>query len=604
MTPRAPHALPSAPPAPGRGLRARAGRHRSLMAPVLAALVAAALAWLLAERWANASLHETLDRSLLLTARAVEAEIDRFRALPDVAGEDARIRAALIDPRALDAANRYLETISAHGGAADLFLINAQGQAIAASNWNRPSSFVGEYYNFRPYFTQAMETGRGQFYAIGVTTGVPGYFLSTRVTSGNQTGVLVVKLDLRPLQATWRSAGAQMALADADGVIFLSGREDWLYRPLAPLAPETLQSLTATRTYDGVDLAAAAPLLPRAPLGADATGDGWIARLTGVDRTGWRLIAASPSGDVTGFASGWALIAALLALAAASALKSWEQRRQLVALRLSQSERLETMVATRTADLAREVEARAQAEADLRAAQEHLIHAEKMAALGRMSTAIVHEISQPLAAMEATLAAAEIGLPPSDARTAPRLATARGLIRRMQRTTKHLKSFGRKETGDLTLIDLAPVVASALELVTPRARAVGVIPAFTAASVPVLAGAVRMEQVAVNLILNALDAVEGQAGAAVTVTLAAHGPHAILTVADTGPGIAPDVLPRVTEPFFSTKTSGEGLGLGLAISKAILSEFGGDLAIASTPAAGTTVTVTLPRATTAREAAE
>lgn len=578
--------------------------HRGLLFPLLAALVAAALAWLIAERWATATLHETLDRSLLLTARAVEAEIDRFRALPDVAGEDARIRAALIDPRALDAANRYLETISAHGGAADLFLINAQGQAIAASNWNRPSSFVGEHYSFRPYFTQAMETGRGQFYAIGVTTGVPGYFLSTRVTSGNQTGVLVVKLDLRPLQATWRSAGAQMALADADGVIFLSGREDWLYRPLAPLTADTLQNLAATRTYDGVDLGQAPPLLPRAPLGADATGDGWIARLTGVDRTGWRLIAASPAGDVTGFAYGWALIAALLALAAAAGLKTWEQRRQLIALRLSQSERLESMVTTRTADLAREVEARRQAESDLRAAQEHLIHAEKMAALGRMSTAIVHEISQPLAAMEATLAAAEIGLPQADTGTAPRLATARGLIRRMQRTTKHLKSFGRKEAGALNLIDLAPVVTSALELVTPRARAVGVLPTFTPASVTVMAGAVRMEQVAVNLILNALDAVEGHPGARVTVTLSAQGPHAQLTVTDTGPGIAPDVLPRVTEPFFSTKTSGEGLGLGLAISKAILSEFGGDLAITSAPGAGTTVTVTLPLATAAREAAE
>ncbi|NEX47284.1 sensor histidine kinase [Pseudotabrizicola algicola] len=577
---------------------------RGILPPLLAALVAAALAWLVAERWATASLRESLDRSLLLTARAVEAEIDRFRALPDVAGEDARIRAALIDPRALDAANRYLETISAHGGASDLFLINAEGQAIAASNWNRPSSFVGERYSFRPYFTQAMESGRGQFYAIGVTTGVPGYFLSTRVTSGDQTGVLVVKLDLRPLQATWRSAGAQMALADADGVIFLSGREDWLYRPLAPLGAETLQRLDATRAYDGVDLAEAPPLLPRAPLGADATGEGWIARLTGVDRTGWRLIAARPAADVSGFALGWALIAALLALAAAAGLKTWEQRRQLIALRLSQSERLESMVATRTADLAREVEARRQAESDLRAAQEHLIHAEKMAALGRMSTAIVHEISQPLAAMEATLAAAEIGLPPADTGTAPRLATARGLIRRMQRTTKHLKSFGRKEAGALNLIDLSPVIVSALELVTPRARAVGVTPVFHPASVTVLAGAVRMEQVAVNLILNALDAVEGHSGASVTVSLSAHGPHATLTVSDTGPGIDPDILPRVTEPFFSTKTSGEGLGLGLAICKAILSEFGGDLAITSAPGQGTTVTVTLPLAARSREAAE
>lgn len=583
-------------------------RLRPALLPLLAALIAALLAWLVAERWVTASLRAEMDQSLLLTSRAVEAEIDRFRALPDVAGEDARIRAALTDPRALDDANRYLETVAAHAGASELFLINAEGRTIAASNWNRPGSFVGQDYGFRPYFRQAMEQGRGQFYAIGVTTGVPGYFLSTRVQSGPMTGVLVVKVDLRPLQQTWQAAGAQVALADADGVVFLSGREDWLYRPLSPLPADRLTQLEQTRTYDGVALGAASPLLARAPLGADAAGRDWVARLSVLPGgTGWRLIASRPAAAITGVAAGWALAAALLALAVAGLFKAWDQRRQIIALRLSQSEKLEAMVASRTADLAREVEARRQAEADLRAAQEHLIHAEKMAALGRMSTAIVHEISQPLAAMEATLTAAELSLPATDRKTAPRLLTAKGLIRRMQRTTKHLKSFGRKETGELALIDLCPVITSAIELVTPRARAVGVVPEvrLPPGPVPVLAGSVRMEQVAVNLILNALDAVEGLPGATVRVSLeGGEGGLLRLVVSDTGTGIAPDVLPRVAEPFFSTKTTGEGLGLGLSICKAILAEFGGFLAITSTPGQGTEVTVTLPLAEPAQEAAE
>lgn len=581
-------------------------RWRPALLPVLVALLAAALAGLMAERWATASMRQSLDQSLLLTARAVEAEIDRFRALPDVAGEDARIRAALTDPAELDQANRYLETVAGHAGASELFLIDSGGRTIAASNWNRPGSFVGQDYSFRPYFRQALETGRGQFYAIGVTTGVPGFFLSTRVEMGGTRGVLVVKLDLRPLQQTWRTAGAGVALADADGVVFLSGREDWLYRPLAPLSPEALTRLAETRAYDGVDLAQAAPLLTRVPLGADATGAGWIARLAMVQGTGWRLIASRPSAAITGVAAAWALAAALLALAVAGLFKAWDQRRQIIALRLSQSEKLEAMVAARTADLAREVEARTQAEADLRAAQEHLIHAEKMAALGRMSTAIVHEISQPLAAMEATLTAAELTLAGQDSPTAPRLATARGLIRRMQRTIKHLKSFGRKEPGELSLIDLRPVVASAIELVTPRARAVGVQPQVDPmpVSAPVMAGPVRMEQVLVNLLLNALDAVEGRPGAVVCVGLRADAGRVRLVVRDTGHGIAADVLPRVAEPFFSTKSGGEGLGLGLSICKAILSEFGGTLDVASVEGQGTTVTVSLPLAQARREAAE
>lgn len=594
---------PAVPPLPQSPLP----RLRAAVWPVLAALLAAALAWAVADRALTAGVRAGLDQSLLLTARAVEAEIDRFRALPDVAGEDARIRAALADPGALGDANRYLQTVAGHAGAAELFLIDATGRTIAASNWNRPDSFVGQDYGFRPYFRQALDQGRGQFYAIGVTTGVPGYFLSTRVTAGDVQGVLVVKVDLRPLQQTWRTAGAQVALADADGVVFLSGREDWLYRPLAPLTAETLVRLDRTRAYDGVALDRAAPLLDRAAVGADAAGADWIARLSTLPGTGWRLIAARPSAAITGGAAGWALGAALMALFAAGLVKSWDQRRQIVALRLSQSERLEAMVAARTADLAREVEARVQAEADLRAAQEDLIHAEKMAALGRMSTAIVHEISQPLAAMEATLTAAEMALPAADATTAPRLATARGLIRRMQRTTRHLKSFGRKESGaERSLIDLRPVVVSALELVTPRARAVGVAPVLDLPEAParVMAGAVRMEQVAVNLILNALDAVEGRPGAGVHVSLTVTGGRIRLSVDDTGHGIAPDVLPRVAEPFFSTRTGGQGLGLGLSICTAILTEFGGELAITSREGEGTEVTVLLPEAPPLREAAE
>lgn len=579
---------------------------RAALLPVLFAVIAALAGYLLAERWASARLHDGLDRSLLLTARSVEAEIDRFRALPDVAGEDARIRAALQDPRALEDANRYLETVAAHAGAAELFLIDARGRTIAASNWNRPGSFVGQDYSFRPYFRQAMETGRGQFYAIGVTTGVPGHFLSSRVTVGTITGVLVVKLDLRPLQDTWRTAGAQMALADADGVVFLSGREDWLYRPLAPLADDVLARLNETRAYDGIALSQVAPLLPAAPKGADAVGADWIGRLALVDGTGWRLIAARPAADVTGPAISWAALSAVLALALAAAAKALEQRRQIIALRLSQSERLESMVASRTADLAREVEARRLAETELRAAQEHLIQAEKMAALGRMSTAIVHEVSQPLAAMEATLAAAELSLPQGDSGTAPRLATARGLIRRMQRTIKHLKSFGRREGGERALVDLRPVAVAALELVIPRARTVGVTPVIhlPPRPVPVMAGQVRMEQVLVNLLLNALDAVEGVHGAQVRLDLSASGGQARITVTDSGTGISADILPRVTEPFFSTKIGGEGLGLGLAISKAILTEFGGDLAFAPAAGGGTVVTVTVPLAENLHEAAE
>jgi two-component system C4-dicarboxylate transport sensor histidine kinase DctB len=178
------------------------------------------------------------------------------------------------------------------------------------------------------------------------------------------------------------------------------------------------------------------------------------------------------------------------------------------------------------------------------------------------------------------------------------LGKVRGLIRRMQRTIRHLKSFARKEAGDRSLIDLRLTIASALEMIAPRASAVGIMPdaRLPDHSVLVMAGAVRIEQVAVNLLLNALDAAADMPDAQISIVLWAQDGHAHLRVSDTGNGITEEDLSRVAEPFFSTKLTGEGLGLGLAICKVILDDFGGTLDISSTQGRGTAVEVTLPLA--------
>lgn len=564
--------------------------------PLALAGLSALLVWFIAQTLAVNTARRELDQTLLLTTRAVEAEVERLRALPAVVGEDARIRDALAGDGPLQDANTYLEAVAAHVGAEELFLINAEGDTIAASNWNTDGSYIGQNYAFRPYFQDAITEGQGQFYAIGVTTGIPGYFLAARVEVGGAEGVVAVKQDLSILQDTWRAAEADIALADEHGVVFLSARPDWQYRPLVNLTPDALAQLVTTRAYEGVGLGETAPLLTEPPVGGDARGRNWIARIGSVPATGGQVVAIRPLGALQLMAFGWAVLAALAALAVAATVKALEQRRQITALRLSQSEKMEAMVVARTADLAREVDARRQAEADLRATQEALIHAEKMAAMGRMSAAIVHEISQPLAAMEATLSAAEMGMKPPDAATVTRIGKARDMIRRMQRTTKHLKSFARKENAELSLIDLRTPLKSALDLVLPRAKVVGVTPDIQVpeGKVPVMAGAVRVEQVIANLLLNALDAIEAKPDSSVTVTLTTEGDQALIKVCDTGVGISEQDLPRVTDPFFSTKLTGEGLGLGLAICKAILTDFRGTLDIWSAPEQGTRVTIALP----------
>ena len=107
------------------------------------------------------------------------------------------------------------------------------------------------------------------------------------------------------------------------------------------------------------------------------------------------------------------------------------------------------------------------------------------------------------------------------------------------------------------------------------------------------AGHARLEQVLVNLLHNAIEAVVPGEGE-VTLSILATADEVTLQVRDNGPGIAPDVLPRIAEPFFSTKVGGEGLGLGLAICFEVVQQFGGRLDIRSAPGAGTEVAVILP----------
>jgi two-component system C4-dicarboxylate transport sensor histidine kinase DctB len=570
---------------------------RTLIAAMALALCSALLAYTLTYRNTIADLKIQLDQTLILTARAVETEVARFGALPAIAAQDARILAALAQPNNaahIDAANQYLATTAALSGASLLFLMDDTGTTLATSNHLTDMNLVGRNFSFRPYFEAAINGGNGRYYAIGAITGDPGYFLSTPITTNGARGVLVVKVDLRPLQDTWAQAGLATAIIDQDGVAFLSGAPEWLYRPTKSLSPAALTRIQNARTYDGVDLRSPDPILT-APDRALSSGGPVLIQTRPLTDDGWMLLAGTPYAPVTTTAALSAMGAALLAFLATGLAKIAHQRRQLVALRLRQNALLETRVTERTRDLAHEVQARRQTEAELRAATDGLIHAEKMAALGRMSAAIVHEISQPLAAMEATLAAAEIALPPGQGKTLTRIDTARGLVRRMQRTTKHLKSFSRKEQGDLTMVNLTQAIENAIDLTAPRARTAGVTPQFTPPNLPihVRAGAIRIEQVLVNLLLNALDAVQGRDAPHITLTTTATAKITTLTVTDTGTGITPADLPRVTEPFFSTKISGESLGLGLSISQAIVQEFGGQIALASTPA-GTTVTITLP----------
>jgi two-component system C4-dicarboxylate transport sensor histidine kinase DctB len=569
-------------------------------------VIVASASWGVAHKQGVERLRSLVQDRLTVNLHAVESEIERFRYLPDVISKDQRIIELLAgaDDAGVNIANNYLHTVRSMSGADELYVIDLSGETLAASNWNEEGSFVGHNYGFRPYFTDAVANGSGRFYAVGVTTGRPGYFLSSRVVHDGRTiGVVVAKVDMAPLARTWAEAGDVTAIADREGIVFLSGEPRWIYRPLHPLPHETLNLLEAERRYDGINLARADPL---APSPGDGTADFTIALgseryllgVRNVEPDGWQLLSALPLGPVETEARLVGASAALLAMLALAVGLFLRQRQQLTRIKLEQNAVLEARVSERTMALAHEVEERKRAEQDLRTMQESLIHAAKLAALGRMSAAIVHEVSQPLSALDNTLAAAGLHAErDAKAEVQRNLTSARSLLKRMQRTVKHLKTFSsRRDATPPEAVDANQAIEAAMDIVEPRARENGVDIAYerNPGLPPITGNAIRLEQVLINLLLNAVDASVSAGQSRIVVGVEVLDAALRITVSDMGQGISPEVRQRLFEPFFTTKTTGEGLGLGLSISKTIIEEFGGKLNLVPMDGGGTQAWVELP----------
>ena len=567
------------------------------LAIIAGMLLCAAIAWQQARQHA---LHE----------RAVQAEerlapyrnnlrtlIDRYRTLPAVLALDPQLRTALAGP--VDAAtqqhlNRKLEAINGAAHSSTLELLDRDGLAVAASNWREPYSYVGHNYGFRPYFQQTREQGSGRFYAIGVTSGIPGYFLSSAIRDDQGTflGAIVVKLEFPELEREWSASADILLVSDARGVVFIANRPGWRYRELQPLDAADRAELASTRQYDRQ---------PRQPLehrrlqrldanrglervvGPDGERD-YLWQSLPLPSENWTLhllreplgLARAGLGAALGAAGAWlALVFLGLFL---------HQRWRLARLRRHSRIKLERLVEQRTADL--------------RTAQEGLVQAAKLAALGQMSAALAHEINQPLTAQRMQLASLRLLLDQGRSEQAAAvLQRFDEQLARMSALTGHLKTFARKSPGGLReRLDLALVVERALQLLDARLRQQQVVPQLQLRRPAWVCGdAIRLEQVLVNLLRNALDAIAGQEQPLLRVSLQAQAGTWRLDVQDNGGGIASDDLPQVFEPFFTRKPVGEGLGLGLAVSYGIVAELGGRLE-AGNRDAGACFSLSLPAA--------
>ena len=576
-------------------------RWRSL---ALLALVLTPLLWplqQLVERYYSGVLAEQNRQTLDLYVANLLGTLRRYEVLPPILADLPDVRSALKNPDQPEqraTANRLLSQIRQQTGADVVYLMAANGTTLAASNWALEDSFVGRNFSYRPYFREAMQGRPGHFFGLGTTSGKRGYFFAAAIRDGEQIlGAMVVKVDLDHTETLWGKRPEQLLVTDNYGVVILTSQPEWRFHATRELDKAERAAITETQPYR-IQSPPPLQLMP----------DAWLRQAQVLDEIGWTVSILSPRSQLdqpvrTAVAVGGSTLLALILLIG---LLMQRRRHYLerIALDSQARQQLELRVQERTRDLERlnshlkqEVLEREQAQQELVRAQDELVQASKLSALGTMSASISHELNQPLAAIRSYADNAGVLLDHQrhdEARANLKLISQ--LTERMASIIAHLRAFARRDRHAPESVALQPAIDDALALLAKRRQAMQVelIRDMPDATLWVQAGETRLRQVLGNLLANALDAlseVPQPRRLWLSAELTAEGVD--LHLRDNGPGFSQEALQRAREPFFTTKTSAQGLGLGLAICDTLMRALGGELLFANHPSGGAQLTLRL-----------
>lgn len=560
-------------------------RWRSL---VILALLLAPLLWPLqyfAERYYSEQLAEQNRQTLDLYVANLLGTLRRYEELPQILGGLPVLRQALQqpgDPLLQKIANEALADIRRRTGADVIYLLQPDGTTQVASNWAQADSFVHRNFAFRPYYREAMQGRLARFFGLGTTSIKRGYYFASAVKEGSRIiGVLVVKVDLEHIERLWGNSPEQLLVIDNYGVVILSSREDWRFHASRPLSAAERDEIHANIPY---------PVQDPKPLRLQQSA--WLSQSRTLPETGWTVSIYAPRTLIERPVRSVLLIggATLLALLLLLTLLTLSRRHYLdrIALEAEAKRQLEERVLERTrelenanAQLQQEVHEREQAQRELMRAQDEVVQAGKLTALGTMSASISHELNQPLAAIRSYADNARVLLDhqrTEDARG--NLEQISDLTTRMASIIAHLKAYARGARRAPENVQLQPAIEEALSMLASRRRAMNVELLRDVPDAPlwVQAGETRLRQILGNLLTNALDALAEKAPPRRLWVIASQDQHGvILTLRDNGPGFSEDALAHAHEPFFTTKTTAKGLGLGLAICDNLLRALGGRL---------------------------
>lgn len=495
-------------------------------------------------------------------------------------------------PATLPYLNLYLTDLNQQAGTQDIYLKNTAGLTIAASNWQSPNTFIGQNYHFRPYFQQAMQGQLGRYYALGSASKERGYYFSyaVRNTQGQIIGVITVKINITHFEQDWTAdqAPAEFMITDELGVIFMTSQKHWSLHALSPLNAKAQQKLNTTRRYNGKTIPA---LATQTPLLTNAAEWQWDKHTythvyKELPQEGWTVHILIDQQPIERQLL-WIMLITSLVLGMAGLLGyfAWRMSKQRRHYEQQALEALETKVAERTQAL--------------KQAQGELIQAAKMAALGQLAASINHELNNPLSAIRTYADNAQQLLTLSHYTLVQQnLTEISQLTERMAAITHQLKLFSRKSHGSFSACSLEGAIQAALLIMHPALLKHQVtLNTDYAPDLPLVwADQIWLEQIIVNLISNAIDATQEQTRREIELKAYADVTRVYLQVLDNGTGIQATDLEHLFEAFFTTKSLGQGLGLGLSISYRLAKDMQGELSAANRSPRGAVFTLSLPPA--------
>ncbi len=553
-------------------------------------LIAAVALMLASNHWLTQRFSETLRAESQLRAALYSGNmvtlLRQQSLVPQLLARDPVLATALQSKDFTNTSQRLIE-VAEDINVARILLLDQQGRVVASSDRRELGSVLAE----QPYFSGALRDQATIFTVTGEENGGDIRFhYSRKVTDGpNAIGVVAVEVDMRIVEMSWRNRNDMVAVTDASDRIVLASRPEWRNNTLTNVLASEPPPSTVRQAFSVSqrDTAEDTPYV-------FMDGQQLLRTEIKTGFRGWRLTFFATLEEVRTQVNGiLALEGLVLALLMAAALflanKRLQRQSRMIA---EESDQLRLL----NARLRAEIEERQKVERNLEVAEQSLEQASKLAAIGQMSAAVSHELNQPLAAMRTYLAGARLLLQRSRVDEAlTSFHRIDDLLERMGAITRQMKSYARKGADTLVDVDLRDAVEGSLSMMAPQLGQTQVEIRKTMPNVPVkvLADPVRLDQIIVNLLRNALEAVADEDTPMIDI-LVVQGRQVSLSVRDNGHGIKdPEAL---FEPFYTTKKPGEGVGLGLAISAGIAKELGGRLLARNAEPQGAIFELRLPRA--------